>query len=94
MLSKDTLQTTAKRSMIVLATARVRVVAQSLVSVSSDRIRRQSVQDLLLVSSASVEPSLHLVEHHSLNLGWEGQHRVCNASGLLLTVRVGEGRVE
>lgn len=73
MLGQDTLKTTTEGSMVVFTSARIRLVSKSLVSVSPDGIRGQPVQDLLLVPSASVEPSLHLVEHHSLDLGYEIQ---------------------
>jgi len=66
--SEYTLQTTTERSVIMLSTAGSSVVTQSLVSVVSYRIRSQPVQDLLLVSTTSVEPTSHLVEHHSLDL--------------------------
>lgn len=66
---KYTLQTTTERSMIMFSTTRVRLVSQSFVSVVSYRIRSQSIQDLVLVSTTSVKPGSHLVEHHSLDLG-------------------------
>lgn len=68
MRSEYTLQTTAERSVIMLSTASSSVVPQSLVSVVSYSVRSQSVQDLLFVSTTSVEPTSHLVEHHSLDL--------------------------
>ena len=68
MRSEYTLQTTSKRSVIMLPTASSSVVTQSLVSVVSYCIRSQPVQDLLFVSTASIEPTSHLVEHHSLYL--------------------------
>jgi len=68
MRSEYTLQTTTKRSVIMLSSSGSSVVTQSLVSVVSYRIRSQPVQDLLLVSTASIEPTSHLVEHHSLDL--------------------------
>lgn len=68
MLSQDALQSSAKGSVVMFASTRIGVIPKSLVSMSPDRIRGQSVQDLLFVSSTSVKPSLHLVEHHSLDL--------------------------
>jgi hypothetical protein len=66
---KNTLQSTTQRSMVVLAATRSRIVTKSLVPVLSYCIRSQSVEDLVLVSSASFEPSVEFVHHHSLDLG-------------------------
>jgi hypothetical protein len=67
--SKYTLQTPTERSVIMFSTTSIGIVAQSLVLVVSYRIRSQSVQNLLLVSTTPIEPASHFVEHHSLDLG-------------------------
>jgi hypothetical protein len=55
---KNTLQSTSQRTMIVLAPTCIRIVAESLVPVLSDRIGSQSVEDLILVSPTSLEPGM------------------------------------
>jgi hypothetical protein len=55
---KNTLQSTSQRTMIMLAPTCIRVVAKSLVSVLSHRIGSQTIEDLIFVSSASLEPGV------------------------------------
>jgi len=66
--SKYTLQSTSQRPVVVLAPTCIRVVAESLVPVLSYRIGSQSVEDLVLVSATPLEPGVHFVHHHSLDL--------------------------
>jgi hypothetical protein len=68
MSSKYTLQSSAEGAVIVLSTSSIGIVAESLFPVLSDRIRSQSVEDLVFVSSTSFEPGVQLVHHHSLDL--------------------------
>ena len=82
MRRKYTLQSTTERSMIVRSTSCVRVIAESFVPVTSNCIRGQSIQDLVLVPSTSFNPGVQLVHHHSLNLGW---------TSVLVTEKTGMG---
>jgi hypothetical protein len=67
-LGQYLLQTTLRQHLVVHMSAIGRIVAEALVPVLPDAVRRQSVQDRLLVPSTAVDPPSDLVEHLLLDL--------------------------
>lgn len=69
-LGKYGLQTTLGQHAVVHMASGITVVPDSPIAVVLNGIGSQSSQDLSPIISSRVEPMVHLVKHHPLDLGW------------------------
>lgn len=70
MLRQRGLQSTLGQELIMNMSRRLGMVAQALILVRADIIRREQVDDGIALRSRTVQPLAHVVQHEILDLGY------------------------